>query len=151
MSGSRVAAATLFGAVPAAAALLGAAVCAGWRLAALAAAALLASLACLGHRRLRRQLDQGVAARHALEQIVTERTAALERQRLDTAEHLRRLETAHAHLGATDRLAAVGRLAAGVAHEVNTPLAIALTNVAWLVPTHGPALYPGSREGSLEN
>jgi len=135
VSGSRVAFATLFGAVPAAAALLGAAVCAGWRLAALAAAALLvslASLACLGHRRLRRQLDQGVAARHALEQIVTERTAALERQRLDTAEHLRRLETAHAHVGATDRLAAVGRLAAGVAHEVNTPLAIALTNVAWL-------------------
>jgi signal transduction histidine kinase/CheY-like chemotaxis protein len=128
----RASTAALLWAVPAAAALMGAAVCAGWRAASLAAAALLASLACLGYRQLRRCMDRDAAARHALEEVVAERTAAMERQRQEMADQLRRLETAHAHLGATDRLAAVGRLAAGVAHEVNTPLAIALTNVAWL-------------------
>jgi signal transduction histidine kinase/CheY-like chemotaxis protein len=128
----RAAAATIFGVLPAAAALVGAALCAGWRATALVAAALLTSVACLAYCQLQRRLDRDAATRRSLEGTLTERTAALEGQRREMAEQLRRLESAHAHLDATDRLAAVGRLSGGIAHEVNTPLAIALTNLAWL-------------------
>ena len=65
----------------------------------------------------------------SLEQQVRERTLALDR--------------AHARLAQEEKVAAIGRLAAGVAHELNTPLACVRSNLNFLkefLPGEGEAL-----------
>ncbi len=54
-----------------------------------------------------------------LETLVTQRTSALTIRRHDLAR--------------SEQLASLGRLAAGVSHEVNSPVAAALANVDWLL------------------
>jgi len=44
----------------------------------------------------------------------------------------RQLKQAHAQLQVTDRLATMGTLAAGVAHEINNPLAFVVSNLAFV-------------------
>ena len=66
--------------------------------------------------KLRRDL---VAERDQLEERVAERTEALQRAEQELAEQA--------------RLAAVGQLAAGVAHEVNNPNAVVLSRVGYLL------------------
>jgi PAS domain S-box-containing protein len=56
---------------------------------------------------------------------ITARRAA-EEQRLKLASERKRLE---AHLAVSDRMASVGTLAAGVAHEINNPLAAVIANL----------------------
>jgi PAS domain S-box-containing protein len=48
--------------------------------------------------------------------------------------------TYQSQLAQSERLSSVGLLAAGVAHEINNPLALALTNVEWLVEDLSPIL-----------
>jgi signal transduction histidine kinase len=71
-----------------------------------------------------------------LEQQVEERTAALHSSNLELNDSLAKLQQAycqlertHAGLLRADRLATVGRLTAGLAHEINTPLSAVLNSL----------------------
>ncbi|WP_304608627.1 sensor histidine kinase [Hyalangium versicolor] len=68
----------------------------------------------------------------ALEQMVRSRTGELESANTQLAASLRQLQTMQAQLIFTDRLASMGRLAAGVGHEINNPLAYVLSNLSYV-------------------
>ncbi|WP_224243084.1 sensor histidine kinase [Hyalangium gracile] len=68
----------------------------------------------------------------ALEQMVRARTGELESANSQLASSLRQLQTMQAQLIFTDRLASMGRLAAGVGHEINNPLAYVLSNLNYV-------------------
>lgn len=101
-----------------------------WALA-LAPAALAAHAVAL-RRAVGHAVRAGSVARDDLRAVVAARNEELERRGAELASSVRQLELARTHLGVADRLAAVGRLAGGVAHEVNNVLAIALTNIGWV-------------------
>lgn len=61
-----------------------------------------------------------------LEQRVASRTAELQQKNQQLSETLARLETAQRQLVESEKLASLGGLVAGVAHELNTPLGNAL-------------------------
>ncbi len=67
-----------------------------------------------------------------LEETVRARTSELEATNARLVESLRQLEATQAQLLFADRLATVGRLAAGVGHEINNPLSYILTNLHYL-------------------
>jgi two-component system, NtrC family, sensor kinase len=68
----------------------------------------------------------------ALEQMVRARTAELESTNARLADSLRQLKSIQAQLMFADRLASVGRLAAGVGHEINNPLAYVISNLNYV-------------------
>ena len=69
-----------------------------------------------------------------LEATVRERTAELADTNTRLQESLQQLQATQEQLLSADRLASVGRLAAGVGHEINNPLAYILSNLRLRAP-----------------
>jgi signal transduction histidine kinase/CheY-like chemotaxis protein len=67
-----------------------------------------------------------------LEQRVAERTRALAEANAELDENLRKLRDTQDQLLHAGRMAAVGTLAAGVAHEINNPLTFVLNNLGFI-------------------
>ena len=76
----------------------------------------------------------GALRQHAstLEEQVEQRTAELTTTNADMSQALAHLQTAQRELVESEKLASLGRLVAGVAHELNTPLGNSLTVVSAL-------------------
>jgi two-component system, NtrC family, sensor kinase len=68
----------------------------------------------------------------ALEHMVRARTGELENANAQLAASLRQLQAMQAQLIFNDRLASMGKLAAGVGHEINNPLAYVISNLTFL-------------------
>ncbi|WP_338870705.1 sensor histidine kinase [Myxococcus stipitatus] len=67
-----------------------------------------------------------------LEETVRERTAELEAANAKLSRSLEQLHATQAQLLFADRLIALGRIAAGVGHEINNPLAFILSNLEYI-------------------
>lgn len=70
--------------------------------------------------------------RDQLEELVTQRTAELQQANLELRETNRKLEEAHNQLLQTEKMASIGQLAAGVAHEINNPVGFVNSNLGSL-------------------
>jgi len=90
----------------------------------------------LAMERMRRALLSAFDAlrQHAstLEETVEQRTAQLTASNDELSQALEHLKTAQSELVESEKLASLGRLVAGVAHELNTPLGNSLTVVTAL-------------------
>lgn len=62
-----------------------------------------------------------------LEQKVEERTAELNQKNLELEQNIRRLKETQLHLILSEKMASIGKLAAGIAHEINSPLSAVFT------------------------
>lgn len=67
-----------------------------------------------------------------LEGMVEERTAELSAQKADLEEALVQLKETQAQLVQADKMASIGQLAAGVAHEINNPIGFITSNLGSL-------------------
>ncbi len=67
-----------------------------------------------------------------LEQLVQQRTEELTRANGDLRETNRKLEEAHNRLTQSEKMASIGQLAAGVAHEINNPVGFIQSNLGTL-------------------
>ena len=76
-----------------------------------------------------RQLEKHLAS---LQETIQARTASLEASNEQLRKEMRLREAAEMELGLAQKLEAVGRLAAGIAHEINTPIQYITDSVSFL-------------------
>ncbi len=77
-----------------------------------------------------------------LEATVSDRTQALAATNDELAQRLAELRETQSRLGLADRMASVGTLAAGVAHEINNPLAYVVSNLEFVAEALGEPAPP---------
>jgi len=73
-----------------------------------------------------------VEYRHRLEQLVSRRTSELSTANATLVDSLEKLKTAQTELIRSEKMASLGILVSGIAHEVNTPLGVAITAASHL-------------------
>lgn len=86
-----------------------------------------------------------------LENKVAERTAELQNKNADLLRTIRVLRETRQQLVVAEKLAALGELTAGVAHEINNPTQVMLGNLDVIMAEMGPALEPVHNEIELIN
>jgi two-component system NtrC family sensor kinase len=95
---------------------------------------------------LARRLDQLLDTLQAQADALRALNADLDRK---VVERTAQLETAQRQLARADKLAALGELTAGVAHEINNPIAVMQGNLDLLRAELGPAAAPVAQEVRL--
>jgi PAS domain S-box-containing protein len=102
-------------------------------------------------RRMERELSELAAS---LEQRVVERTEALHRSNDELSNTVETLRRAQAELVRTEKMAALGSLVAGIAHELNTPIGNCITVASTLdeqIEEFLESLQSGLRRSVLDN
>jgi two-component system NtrC family sensor kinase len=84
-----------------------------------------------------------------LETKVAERTAELQDKNADLMRTIRVLRETRQQLVVAEKLAALGELTAGVAHEINNPTQVMLGNLDVIMEELGPAVVPVQKEIEL--
>lgn len=79
------------------------------------------------------------AAAEELERKVEERTLSLQQKTQDLQEHIELLKATRAQLFTKEKLAVLGELTAGIAHEINNPAAVILGHMDLLQAELGPS------------
>jgi len=95
---------------------------------------------------LARHLDQLLDNLQAQSDALRALNADLDRK---VVERTAQLDAARRQLAMADKLAAIGQLTAGVAHEINNPIAVMQGNLDLLRAELGPALAPVAQEVRL--
>lgn len=92
-----------------------------------------------------RQEKIQAAAEH-LERKVAERTLSLQQKTRDLEEHIELLKATRAELFTKEKLAVLGELTAGIAHEINNPAAVILGHMDLLQAELGEQAAPVQEE-----
>ncbi|MCA9047338.1 MAG: hypothetical protein KDA89_01335, partial [Planctomycetaceae bacterium] len=81
---------------------------------------------------LRRYIDRERQARKLAEQLLEDKSRELYRANEEIQQQYESLKTAQGQLVHSEKMASIGQLAAGVAHEINNPIGFVTSNVQTL-------------------